>query len=199
MSTAAQQRLGVYELIPDYQDECPVCAGAGCAVRHGLYFRQVVDCQGQIYEAFPVPRFRCRRRGPRRAEAVTFSVLPAELVPRRRFSLPLMVWLVKGLSVAQRSVEQLLDALAAASQAAPEPLAPDAVVIYRILTLFSGVYWRWQTFPVPGVTLKARGEDGRSRADAVAEALSRASPPTVVVSFHRRYFPNLLFDLRRPR
>ena len=38
MSILSGMGLGVYELIPDYRDRCPLCSGADCAVRHGLYF-----------------------------------------------------------------------------------------------------------------------------------------------------------------
>ncbi len=199
LSTVARRRRDIYGLIPDFRDKCPLCGGKDCAVRHGLYFRGVVDRDGQVYEDFPVPRFRCRRRGPRRPEAVTFSVLPAQLVPRRRLSLPLMLWLVSLLGAAQRSVEQVLDALASATAAAPEPLVLDAVALYRILTLFSQAYARLQSFPVPGLTLAAPRVGGRSQAQTVAEALSRASPSEAVLSFHRLYFPNLLFDSRLRR
>jgi hypothetical protein len=63
-------------------------------VRHGLYFRQAVDEGGAVYGRFPVPRFLCRRKGPHQPQGRTFSVLPSALVPRRRFSLPLMLWLL---------------------------------------------------------------------------------------------------------
>lgn len=63
-SALAGRRLDVYLLIPDYRDCCPLCSGAGCAVRHGLYFREAVSVDGSV-DRLPIPRFRCRRRGTR--------------------------------------------------------------------------------------------------------------------------------------
>ena len=51
--------LGIYLRIPDFKKACPLCGGAGCAVRHGLYYRLVVDLEGLVIERFPIPRFRC--------------------------------------------------------------------------------------------------------------------------------------------
>ena len=65
-------------MIPDYRSRCPLCGGKECAVRHGLYFRKVVGRDGELWERFPVPRFLCRRRGPGKPTAVTFSVLPPD-------------------------------------------------------------------------------------------------------------------------
>ena len=109
--------LKVYDLLPGFQKRCPVCQGAGCAARHGLYFRRVVDLEGRVYEAFGVPRFLCRRRGPVKSRHVTFSVLPSELVARRRFSLALMMWIVQLVGEASRTLSQVLEKLAAAERA----------------------------------------------------------------------------------
>ncbi len=195
LSRLATLGLKVYEWVPDFRRRCPLCAGAGCAVRQGLYFRRVVDGDGAVYERFPVPRFLCQRKGPRQARDRTFSVLPTELVPRRRFALPLMLRLLR-----QRSVRQVLDALATLSADSRGVLLPDEVLVYRILHLFSRVYERLQSFPVPETPLAAGLQDPRSQAQAVFQALAegqaRGSPLAGVGAFHQRYFPHLLFDVR---
>jgi hypothetical protein len=122
--------LGIYLKIPDYKEACPLCGGAGCAVRHGLYYRLVVDLEGLVIERFPIPRFRCRRRG----KAATFSVLPSALVPRRRFSLPLM-FLILDLHRRRWSMRRILDHLAASDRGSRGALLVEAIAIYRVLAI----------------------------------------------------------------
>ena len=52
LSRLATLGLKVYEWVPDFRRRCPLCAGAGCAVRQGLYFRRVVDGEGAVYERY---------------------------------------------------------------------------------------------------------------------------------------------------
>ena len=174
---------------------CRLCRAPGLVFPTG-----VVDGEGAVYERFPVPRFLCQRKGPRQARDRTFSVLPTELVPRRRFALPLMLWVLELRLLRQRSVQQVLDALATLSADSRGVLLPDEVLVYRILHLFSRVYERLQSFPVPETPLAAGLQDPRSQAQAVFQALTegqaRGSPLAVVGAFQQRYFPHLLFDLR---
>ena len=199
MSSLSSLGLGLYELLPDYRDRCPLCRGADCAVRHGLYFRRLVDVEGRIYPRFPVARFRCRRRGPDRAQHVTFSILPAQVAPRRRFSVGLMSWMV-GLRVnSKRTLRQALDEVAAAGSRGPEALLLEELTLYRMLLLFAAVYGRLLSFPVAGVELPSAVREVRGQAREVAALLTtraRGSPPEPVMGFHRRYFPHLLFELR---
>lgn len=192
--------LGVYEKLPDFRDRCPLCGGRRCAVRHGLYFRRVLDADGRLYEDFPIARFLCRRKGPARAQDVTFSVLPLELVSRRRFSLPLMVWVLELLLVARHSVSQVVEAFAQLFQQQPEPLLIEPLTVYRMLRLFAGVYQRLSSFPLAQTTGNQPSADQRACAlillEWLAEAARRAPPRSLVWAFHQRYFPHLLFDLR---
>jgi hypothetical protein len=122
--------LNIYLKIPDFKRACPLCGGADCAVRHGLYYRLVVDLEGLVIERFPIPRFRCRRPG----KAVTFSVLPSALVPRRRFSLPLMR-LILDLIRQRLSISKVLDHLAESDLGPREALLVEATTIYRVLAV----------------------------------------------------------------
>lgn len=191
--------LGVYGLIPGFQDCCPLCEGSGCAVRHGLYFRQAVDEGGAVYERFPVPRFLCREKGPQRPEARTFSVLPAALVPRRRFSLPLMLWLLNLVLEGGQSVRQALDRLAEACRQLGDPLCPDEAAVHRLIDLFSRAYQRLESFPLPGAELAGGIQGKRPQAGALCRLLSRpcrGSPFGLLPGFQRHNFPNLLLDLK---
>jgi len=191
--------LGLYELLPDYRDRCPLCRGADCAVRHGLYFRSLVDLDSCLYERFPVARFRCRRRGPQQPQDVTFSVLPAQVVARRRFSLPLMSWIVDLLGTGQSTFRQALDTLAALSQQENDALLVQELSLYRTLLLFCAVYARLLSFPLERLELQVGLTGVRSQALQVTQVLAgepRGSPSRLVLDFHQHYFPHLLFDLR---
>lgn len=188
----------VYDLIPSYRDRCPLCEGAGCAVRHGLYFRGVLGTGGFVSERFPIPRFRCSRRGPRRPKAATFSVLPAALAPRRRLSVPLMLHVV-GLLQEHATVPRSLDRLGATWRADGDSLFLDEVAVYRVLELFALAYLRLDR--TRGAPLRPAPRTLRARAFALAETLHAAartggSPTQVVLAFHRRSFPALLLDSR---
>lgn len=127
---------------------------------------------------------------------MTFSVLPAALVPRRRWSLGLLRWLVERVAQGAGSVPAALDALAALGRAPVDALTVEPVVVYRALHLFAGAYRRLQAFPVAGVELGPAAGLRRQGA-VVAAALVAAGPrgPPLVLGFHRQYFPRLLFDL----
>ena len=167
--------LGLYELLPGYRDCCPMCRGRDCAVRHGLYFRRLVDVDGRTYERFPVARFRCRRRGPERARDVTFSVLPTGVVPRRRFSLALMSWMVEVVVNGKRTMRQALDEVAAGSRG-EEVVLLEELTLYRILLLFTAVYARLLSFPVAEVELPGAVQGVRRQAQQTAVPAGRPAP-----------------------
>lgn len=198
LATLAEAGLGIYQLIPDYRLRCPLCRGAGCAVRHGLYFRKVADRDGKIYKLFPVPRFRCQRKGPADRNAVTFSVLPAELVSRHRWSLALMLRVLKPL-LAGLSIGAVLDTFSEVFRQGQEPCCPEVTSLYRVLRLFSTAYCRLQVAPLEGLLIEHGLRGLRPRAAALVRLMTepqrkRGSP--VVLAFHRRYFPELLLVTR---
>lgn len=140
MSALAGRKLDVYLLIPDYRDRCPLCSGVGCAVRHGLYFRDAVGADGSV-DRLPIPRFRCRRRGPCKSGPRTFSVLPSCLVPRRRYSLRLMLRIL-DLVAKKPSIAAVLDELATWDRSDSGLLLIDGAAVYRLLRLFARAYPR---------------------------------------------------------
>lgn len=131
---------------------------------------------------------------------MTFSVLPSELVPRRRFSLALMKWIVQLAGEAGRTLTEVLDELAAADRGGHDALVVEEPAVYRILLLFSGVYARLQSFPLDDLSVRAGLKTIRSQAFEVAKVVlpaePRGSPARLVLDFHRHYFPFLLFDIR---
>jgi len=198
LSALAGLGIEVYALIPDFRDCCPLCDGAGCAIRHGLYFRRVVDRDGLVIQAFPIPRFRCRRYGPRVSEAVTFSVLPAELVARRLCSLPFMLTVLDLFLVAKSSMRQVLDSVADSFHGAAEYWLAEAPTIYRMVRLLARTHVELRSRPVPGLNLR-QATGLRKQAGQIVDLLSppgRSSP--LVLAFHSRYFPRLLLEPSRP-
>lgn len=189
-------RLGVevYSLIPSYRDLCPLCSGESCAVRHGIYRRRVIDRDAASFDSFPIPRFRCRRRGPRDPDAVTFSVLPTELVARRRASLPLMLRILELLLVSRCSIRSILDSLAEKDHS-ETPWLPEAPAIYRILHLFAAAEGRIRNSPLIDTSSGTPPPGLRRRALVMLRTVggeTRAGP--FAFRFHRSHFPQLLFS-----
>ncbi len=187
--------LGIYKLIPDYREKCPLCDGVDCAVRHGLYFRQVVGVKGTRYEFFPVPRFLCRRKGPKNPVDVTFSVLPACLAPRKRWSVPLMAWVAKLVLVLGMSICKAQSKLAALSF----EVVVDEVAIHRVIGIFEGCYNRLLSFPVPGFLVEPGvvlvREQATEALRVVTMAGERDPPEDLALVFHEKWSPNLLFAI----
>ena len=107
--------------------------------------------------------------------------------------------MVKVVVEGKRTLRRALDEVAAAGSRSEEALLLEELTLYRILLLFSAVYGRLLSFPVAGVELgpEVRGVRPQARqAAALMAAQPRGSPPELVLSFHRRWFPHLLFDLR---
>jgi hypothetical protein len=193
LSVLSRLGLEIYALIPDYRDCCPLCLGRDCAVRHGLYHRPVIDQDGRVYADFPVPRFKCRRKGARCPGSVTFSVLPSQLVSRRRVCLPLVVR-VLSLFLDCDSLARALDALSDADGAAPVAWFPERVTVYRLVRLSLRAEHRLRSAapaparPSPAVDLRGRVRGLLSLVGSPA----RAAP--CALGFHRRHFPQLLFS-----
>jgi hypothetical protein len=71
---------------------CAICGGVGCAKFHGYYERGAIDEKGVYHNDFPVPRFKCRRKGTKPiVEDKTFSLLHFHLIPFRRYPIWLMI------------------------------------------------------------------------------------------------------------
>lgn len=84
-----QVKNGTYEF-PDYIHCCPICHGKKCAIRYGYYDRQVIDEYGTFFKEFPVARYLCQRKGKAKVKDSTFSLLPWQLVPFKKWTIELM-------------------------------------------------------------------------------------------------------------
>lgn len=101
-----QVKNGTYEF-PDYSHCCPICHGKECAIRHGYYFRQVIDEDGTFFKEFPITRYLCQRKGKAKLKDRTFSLLPWQLIPYRKWTIELMFSIASYRS--EHSIKESLD------------------------------------------------------------------------------------------
>lgn len=89
-----------------------MCGAGDCAQFIGYYCRGVIDERGTYYKAFPIARYLCSGKG--RALSVkhrTFSLLPYQLVPYSKYSIPFIVNALRKVYAEDNSVKELLDYL----------------------------------------------------------------------------------------
>jgi hypothetical protein len=97
----------------DFTHRCPLCGGRDCAQFIGYYYREVIDERGTYYKSFPIARYVCNRKGTAlTAKHRTFSLLPYQLVPYSKYSLPFILNALRKVYGEDRSVKELLDYLA---------------------------------------------------------------------------------------
>jgi len=142
----------------------------------------VVDEDG-VELLIPVPRFLCRRRGPRRVRARTFSVLPAEVIPRRKWCLSLL------LKVALWCQESLTGALERLIRLG---LVVEARQLERLLAVLGIACERLLQHPLDGVEVgsrQGRREQARELVAAVQgwSAAGRGPPGGLVMAWQERW------------
>lgn len=92
---------------------CPICGRTDCAEFIGYYGRETIDEGGTYFKAFPIARFECHRKGSVPAGAHrTFSLLPYQLIPYVKYSLPFIIKSLSSVYTEGDSVKHLLDYLA---------------------------------------------------------------------------------------
>ena len=97
----------------DFSVRCPLCGATDCAKFLDYYNRRVIDEKGTYYKAFPIARYLCNGKG--KALAVkhrTFSLLPYQLVPYSKYSIPFIAKSLRKVYGEDNSVKGLLDYLA---------------------------------------------------------------------------------------
>jgi len=148
----------------------------------GVYERTVVDESGTTLRV-PVPRLVCRQLGPRKGRVRTFSVLPAGVIPRRRWCLELVLMVAlwcqeslseaadrlseRGLVVEARQVRRLLEVVGIAFERLIQHSLSDLTVA-----------------PVPG----RRAQAGRLLSALQGwSAAGRGPPESVVMAWQERW------------
>jgi len=103
----------VLDLPFDFMERCPLCGGRDCAQFICYYYRKVIDEKGTYYKAFPIARYVCNRKGTALiVKHKTFSLLPYQLVPYTKYSIPFIIDALKRVYGEDGSVKELLDHLA---------------------------------------------------------------------------------------
>lgn len=138
-----------------------------------------------------VVRFLCRGRGPRKPAGRTFSVLPADVLPRRRWSLG---WLVKVALWCSDSLVAGLDRLSTAG------MVVEARQLTRLLTVLGVGCERLHQHPVVGLRVEMEGGRRRqavalSRVCQAWQASGRGPPADLVMAWYRQ-MESLLLDVR---
>ena len=184
---------GVFALVSSFARRCPICSGGRCATPWCVYRRTVVDEEGLAWRIL-VPRFFCRRRGPKGSNERTFSVLPASVVPRRRWALTL------ALRVAEWCRSSLATGLDRLSELG---VVAEARQLRRWLAVLGIACERLRQHPLAGVNVTTGGrrreqacELARACRDWESSANGRAG--SLVMTWQGRWLHPLL-DIRLSR
>lgn len=120
----------------DFTHRCPLCGGKDCAQFIGYYYRGVIDEKGTYYKGFPIARYLCNRKGTALSiKHRTFSLLPNQLVPYSKYSLPFIVNALRKVYGEDSSVKGLLDYLAGGKAQEYIDLSASAFYAFRAFIL----------------------------------------------------------------
>lgn len=121
---------------PDFSDECPICGGKECAVRHGFYGRWGYSLKDRKLLYIPVPRYLCRKKGksPPKSRHRTFSLLPSSLIPYHLYDVDCLVHIVRGIYQKQQTMLQA--AMSLMERLSGDHTALEAAHAFRSLNVF---------------------------------------------------------------
>ncbi len=98
------------EILFNIKERCPLCGGKDCAEILGKYPRGAVDERGTYYKALPVFRFECKREGGTPiVDHRTFSLLPYQLIPYTKYSIPFIINTQKKIYIEGKSINKVLN------------------------------------------------------------------------------------------
>jgi hypothetical protein len=105
--------LQILDLGLDFRTCCPICGGENCARFIKYYTRGVIDENGTYYNNFPIARYLCDRRGGQSGVShKTFSLLPYQLVPYTKHSVPFIIKMLEVKHIEGLSISKLQDYVA---------------------------------------------------------------------------------------
>ena len=97
--------LDIIDLRVDFQSHCPLCGGKDCARFLQYYTREVIDENSTYFKEFPIARFQCRGKGwKKESKGKTFSLLPYQLVPYIKYSIPFILKVLKARYIDKLSI-----------------------------------------------------------------------------------------------
>lgn len=150
----------ILDLSFDFKECCPLCGRADCALFIGYYTRGVIDEHGTYFKEFPIARYRCQSKGKRRAENHrTFSLLPYQLVPYTRYSIPFIIKSLKARYEEGLSISKLQDYLAGFGKDEILSMSADQLLDFKQIVLEAvhkitarGHYQEWEKEVFPKST-----------------------------------------------
>ncbi|ETR69705.1 MAG: hypothetical protein OMM_03757 [Candidatus Magnetoglobus multicellularis str. Araruama] len=116
--TLAQYYHGVknggFEFIRRFFDypKCLICGAYHCYKFLGFYFRPVFDEHGTFFKDFPIARFECLRKGSNlTVPHKTFSLLPYQLIPYCKYSIPFIFKILEMKYINNKSTMKIQELL----------------------------------------------------------------------------------------
>lgn len=95
-----------------YPEKCPICGAYNCYKFLGFYFRPVFDEHGTFFKDFPIARFKCYQKGTNIiVQHKTFSLLPYQLIPYCKYSIPFIIKILKMEHINEKSVMEIQELL----------------------------------------------------------------------------------------
>lgn len=148
----------------------------------------MVDAEGVEAEVL-IPRFRCRGRGPGRPRGRSFSVLPEEVIPRRRWSLG---FVLKVALWCQDSLRVALDRLSRQGKVV------EARQLRRWLEVLGSACERLHQHPLPGLEIEVLGGrlDRAVEVERARRALEGRGPPGGLVLAWQESWQASLLDVK---
>jgi hypothetical protein len=128
--------MEVLDLGLDFRTCCPLCGRADCAIFIAYYTRVVIDEHGTYFKEFPIARYLCKAKGKRSpGEHRTFSLLPYQLVPYTRYSIPFIIKSLRARYEEGLSIVGLQDYLADFGRDDILPISADQLLEFKHIVL----------------------------------------------------------------
>jgi len=118
----------------NFDDHCPLCKGKDCAKFHGYYTRKVVDENSTYFKEFPIARFKCYGKGfIKGCKGRTFSLLPYQLVPYIKYSIPFILKVLKARHIEGLSIYRVQEYIDSLCEGDILTLDADQFLYFRLL------------------------------------------------------------------
>lgn len=99
------------ESTSNFNERCPICQRKNCVKFLEYYYREVIDENGTYYKRFPIARYICTSKSSGSKSDRTFSLLPYQLIPYKKYSIPYIFKLLEKRVLENMSIKQILDYL----------------------------------------------------------------------------------------
>jgi len=107
-----------------------------CAIFIGYYTRVVIDEHGTYFKEFPIARYLCKGKGKKKwVKHKTFSLLPYQLVPYTKYSIPFIIKSLKARYEDGLSIVRLQDYLAEFGKDDILPISADQLFDFKQIVL----------------------------------------------------------------